>query len=146
MAENNRCLQYLKKKKTEKAIFTNTEKEEDNGQKNKEKTVMLEEVAFMPQVSVRLIRRQDGTVYQIGKERTVIGSGAMADVCICHNNAISRSHVTILCIGGSYYIEDNQSKNGTFINERRLQAGVREPLYDGMILRFANEDFDFSEK
>lgn len=114
--------------------------------KRDEETVMLEEMAFMPQASARLIRKQDGTVYRIDKERIVIGSGTMADICICHNNAISRSHVTISCIGGSYYIEDNRSKNGTFINGRRLQTGVQEPLYDGMIVRFANEDFEFSKE
>ncbi len=111
-----------------------------------EETVMLAEAAFMPKVSAKLIRRQDGTVYRIDRERTVIGSGAMADVCIGYNNAISRSHVVILCIVGSYYIEDDRSKNGTFINGRRLQPGVQEPLYDGMVVRLANEDFEFSKE
>lgn len=114
--------------------------------RNGEETVMLAETAFMVQVSARLVRRQDGAIYRIEKERTVIGSGTMADVCIGYNNAISRSHVIISCIGGSYYIEDDQSKNGTFVNGRRLQPGVQEPLYDGMIIRLANEDFEFSKE
>lgn len=108
-----------------------------------EGTIILEQSDHFVSSPARLIRKQNGTVYKIEQERAVVGSGASANICIYDNKAISRSHAVIIHTDREYYIEDNQSRNGSFINGRRLQPGVREPLYDGMTLRFANEDFDF---
>lgn len=108
-----------------------------------ESTVILEEPEAASILPAGLLRRQDGCRYPIKGDRVMVGSGTSADICISNNNAISRSHAVILCMNGSYFIEDNQSKNGSFVNGRRLLPGNREPLYDGMILRFANEDFEF---
>lgn len=108
-----------------------------------EGTFILTQQEDYVQTAARLIRRQDGTAYQINKQRVMVGSGTAADICIYNNNAISRNHAIITYDNGDYYIEDNQSKNGSFLNGRRLQSGAREHLYDGMFLKLANEDFIF---
>lgn len=106
-------------------------------------TVMLEQAELPVQISAKLLRKQDGSVYQIDRNEVIIGSGTMADIHILNNSAVSRRHAKIICVNGSYYLQDQQSKNGSFINGRRLKAEIREPLYDGMTIRFANEDFEF---
>lgn len=110
-----------------------------------EGTVMLGQTDFFMQAKASLIRKKDRTSYRIDRDKVILGSGTAADICIYNNSAISRSHAMILYVNGEYYVEDNQSKNGSFINGRRLQPGVREPLYDGMVIRLANEDFEFSK-
>lgn len=106
-------------------------------------TVVLDQPDNSMRISARLIRKQNGAVYKIDQEKAMVGSGSSANICIFDNKAISRSHAVIIRVDKNYYIEDNQSRNGSFVNGKRLQPGVREPIYDGMTLRFANEDFDF---
>lgn len=108
-------------------------------------TIMLEETETSAQIFASLVRKQDGYIYQIGKGDTIVGSGSGANIRIANNGAISRNHAKIVYVNNNYFLEDNQSKNGSFVNGRRLYPGVREPLYDGMLLRFANEDFEFRE-
>lgn len=110
---------------------------------DEEGTVMLEQRDLWGQIPARLMRKSDGTVYHLTKDREVIGSGATADINIRNNPAISRSHATVVYINGNYYIEDNQSKNGSFINGRRLQPSVKELLSNGMLFKLANEEFNF---
>ena len=108
-----------------------------------EGTVLLQETELAKQVWARLVRRQNGAIYRIDGDRVMIGSGEAADIRIENNHAISRSHVWIWRINGEYFVEDNQSKNGTFINGVRLQPKLKEAVCAGTILRLANEDFEF---
>lgn len=114
-------------------------------EEDEECTMMLEQPELPVQPAACLIRRRDGAVYRMERERVMVGSGTAADICIYDNHAVSRNHAVLSHVNGEYYLEDNQSKNGSFINGRRLQPGVREAVYDGMILKFANEDFVFSK-
>jgi FOG: FHA domain len=115
------------------------------GMQEEECTMMIEQPQFQVRQTACLIRRRDGAAYRMEREQAMVGSGMAADICIHDNHAISRNHAILLCINGEYYLEDNQSKNGSFINGRRIQPGVREVLYDGMVLKFADEDFVFSK-
>ncbi len=110
---------------------------------SEEGTVMLEQQDCWGRIRASLTRKLDGTVYRLNRDIEVIGTGAMADICIQNNLAISRSHATIIYINGNYYMEDNQSKNGSFINGRRLQPAARELLSNGTVLKLANEEFTF---
>lgn len=114
-----------------------------NVRKDPEGTVFLEEEGTVWQISAKLVRKQGGYSYRIDRDRTTVGSGTAADIRIEDNHAVSRSHALIQYVNGEFYIEDNQSKNGSFLNGKRLQAGVRELLSDGMVVRLANEEFEF---
>lgn len=92
----------------------------------------------------RLIRKHGGTVYRLQGDKMVVGSGAAADIRISDNQAVSRIHAFVFAVNGEYYVEDNRSKNGTFLNSRRILPETREPVFDGAVLTFANEDFEFS--
>ncbi|MCM1121383.1 MAG: FHA domain-containing protein [Eubacterium sp.] len=101
------------------------------------------ETAFAVSPSARLVRKKNGEAYFVEGDRVMIGSGTAADICVTYNNTISRSHAFICYINGQYYLEDNHSRNGSFINGVRLQAGKQEPVYSGMTIRLSNEEFTF---
>ncbi len=74
--------------------------------------------------------------FRIGKMQGV------ADFRIC-NNAISRKHADIIKENDVCFIVDLDSTNGTYLNDKKLQPGVKEALSDGCILRFADTEFTF---
>lgn len=54
-----------------------------------------------------------------GREQTILGRGRECDMLLPGNN-ISRRHATIVNRGGRWWISDNNSRNGTFVNQERL--------------------------
>ena len=58
-------------------------------------------------------------------------------------NAISRKHADILKEQGQFYVVDLDSTNGTYINDKKIQPGVKEMLTDGVLVNFANAEFKF---
>src|SRR5262245_15111482 len=67
-----------------------------------------------------------GRMFRLRPGRTRIGSAAPADVVI-DDRAISRLHCEV-CLGkGGQAITDHGSKNGTYVNDRRVKSA---PLYD----------------
>lgn len=144
------------------SVSANVDGKQDNMYESYEHTVIMQETGVKPpergegtiileqpnrsmSASARLIRKQNGTVYRIDQEKILVGSGASANICIFDNKAISRSHAVITFADRDYYMEDNHSRNGSFVNGKRLQPGVKETIYDGMTLRFANEEFEFKK-
>ncbi len=77
-------------------------------------------------------------VFRIGKEKSYV------DFFIADNTAISRSHCNIHCENGSYFIEDTNSTNHTYINGKIINSNVKVKLSNGDKIRLANEDFTFS--
>ena len=59
------------------------------------------------------------------------------------NNNVSRKHADIIKEQGRYYIVDLASTNGTYLDGRRIQPGVKEPLNDGTMLKLADAKFKF---
>lgn len=56
---------------------------------------------------------------------------------------ISRSHARITRVEGVYYIEDLNSRNGTYLNDELLLYKQKRRLQPGDHLRFAHEEFIF---
>ena len=86
-----------------------------------------------------------------GEKRVITGddfkigrSASRADFCITGNHCISNVHAIIVCIGDGYYIKDNYSTNGTYVDGEQIRAGD-EPkrLSDGSVIRMWDEDFEF---
>lgn len=120
-------------------------KEPPIAQNDGRETIILEQTDWPGSMSAGLTRKRDGTFYRMDGNRTAIGSSQTADICVYGNGAISRIHAVITFENGNYYIEDNKSKNGSFIGESRLPPGTKRQLSDGMVIRLANEDFEFSK-
>ncbi len=81
--------------------------------------------------------------FSVNKESFLIGrSNPMADAVLKCAGA-SRNHAIITQVDGEYFIEDLNSKNGTFLNGELLEfkTSVKLTPYDKV--RFATEDFIF---
>ena len=71
-----------------------------------------------------LVNNDDPEIYPLNKSEIFIGSGESADIIISHKG-VSRRHVKISVINDQYFVTDQGSTNGTFINEERLIPGRR---------------------
>lgn len=85
-----------------------------------------------PQYFELLIERDN---VLIGKKQELV------DLVITFNNMISRKHCRITNMNGIYYINDEGSANGTFVNGIRLQPGQGFMIKHGDVIRMADSDF-----
>ncbi len=69
-----------------------------------------------------------GRRIELGDGRAVIGRSSECDIPL-DVAAVSRQHAALVAEGGQYYVEDLQSRNGTFLNEAPVVR--RTPLKDG---------------
>ncbi|MEM9656981.1 MAG: SpoIIE family protein phosphatase [Planctomycetota bacterium] len=69
-----------------------------------------------------------GKQFRLDKGEAVIGRSPDCDV-VLDVAAISRRHAVLLCDGGAYYVRDNGSRNGTFVNG--MKVADPSPLRDG---------------
>ena len=76
-------------------------------------------------------------VFRIGKERSYV------DCFVANNNAVSRIHADIITRNNCYFVKDENSTNGTYVNGNRLSPNEEVQVFDGDIITFANEKFEF---
>jgi hypothetical protein len=81
-----------------------------------------------------------GTRYELDGDRAVIGRSADCEVPL-DVPAVSRRHAAILRDRGHYFVEDLQSRNGTFLNDTRVTD--RAPLGEGDRLVICDQEFRF---
>jgi len=79
---------------------------------------------FLPEVSEEafaLLRNADGELYELPELRNVVGRGASCNVCISSSQAISNRHASVdIDREGKSSLKDLGSRNGTFLNDRRV--------------------------
>lgn len=93
-----------------------------------------------------LIRKKTGENIAITKNDFCIGKDDLrCDYCIKDNNTISRQHVIIRISGNAAYIEDSNSKNGSFLNGYMLIPGQPQELRDGDVIKLANDEFVYKK-
>jgi len=63
----------------------------------------------------------EGKSLELDGERIVLGRNADCQVVLALP-AVSREHAIIRKIQGKFYIEDNKSRNGTFVNDKEVQT------------------------
>ena len=78
----------------------------------------------------------------ISQLETVIGRDPNCDLFI-DNPAISREHASIIYRGGRFFIKDNNSSNGTFLNGEKLKEGEWE-IHDGDEIQIGKYKIIFS--
>lgn len=78
----------------------------------------------------------------LDKPRLVLGKKQeIVDVAITFNNMISRKHCIVTNNNGTYYLTDEGSANGTFVNGIRLTPHEMAEVKRGDVIRMANSDF-----
>lgn len=70
-----------------------------------------------------------------------VGNSMSDAVCKIENIMVSRRHAVITWECGRYYVEDQGSTNGTFINGSRISPYEPVQINDDDIVAFANEAF-----
>ncbi len=83
-----------------------------------------------------------GDIYHLVRGKNLLGSGKSAGVCIPEPH-ISRVHAVITYRESCYYIADNNSTNGTFLNNSQVTRP--QPVTDGDMLRLGLTNFLFRE-
>lgn len=93
-----------------------------------------------------LTRQVTGEKIELGKPSFVLGKNPeKSDYAVADNTNISRVHAVIITRNGRYYVMDQNSTNGTFINGRIIKAGQETEILPGDCLMLANEEFIFNE-
>ena len=93
-----------------------------------------------------LTRQVTGEKIELGKPSFVLGKNPeKSDYSVAGNTNISRVHSVITTRNGRYYVMDQNSTNGTFINGRIIKAGQETEILPGDCLMLANEEFIFNE-
>ena len=115
-----------------------------DGKKKGDTTVLGEAQGATVQARPHLIRIKtqehiylDRPTFKLGKERSFV------DYFIGDNPAVSRSHATISCQDGQYFVTDTNSTNHTYVNGGMIQSNIATPLSHGTKIRLANEEFEF---
>ena len=93
-----------------------------------------------------LTRQVTGEKIELVKPSFVLGKNPeKSDYAVADNTNISRVHAVITMRNGRYYVMDQNSTNGTFINGRIIKAGQETEILPGDCLMLANEEFIFNE-
>lgn len=71
-----------------------------------------------------LVGSEDPIIFPLRNSKVVIGSGESCDVTL-DASGISRKHITVVTEGDQYFVIDQGSTNGSFINEERLIPGKK---------------------
>ncbi len=95
---------------------------------------------------IGFLEHRNGVVTAINKDCFFIGKGTntgIANDLVIRNDKVSRNHAVIERVGTDYFIKDNNSLNGTFVNGARIAPNIRVALANGDKVVFANEEYVF---
>lgn len=83
-----------------------------------------------------------GQEYELGQDVTIVGRTAEASIRL-EDQFASRQHAEVRHVDNAYQVRDLHSKNGVFVDARRLPSGGTAWLSDGMEVQFASTRFRF---
>jgi serine phosphatase RsbU (regulator of sigma subunit) len=81
-----------------------------------------------------------GQRYTLSDERTVLGRDTDCDI-VLGLGGVSRKHAQIVAVDGEYYLEDLQSRNGTFLNGEQLTG--RRKLHENDLVTVCDLELSF---
>jgi sigma-B regulation protein RsbU (phosphoserine phosphatase) len=81
-----------------------------------------------------------GQVFALDRENSVLGRHPDCDI-VLDVQAVSRQHARIIRTGPDFYVEDMESRNGTFVNGEKIEG--RRLLRDNDRLKICNLLFTF---
>lgn len=72
-----------------------------------------------------------GVDFRIYEGTNTIGRDPENTISITEDNSISSKHVSLLCRKDRFYLKDEMTANGTFINDVDIEIGIPYELKDG---------------
>lgn len=80
--------------------------------------------------------------FHVNKSEFVLGrQEGVADGVILNHRTVGRRHCLITQARGQYYIQDLNSVNGTFVNNRRLMGNHKTKINKGDLIRLSRVEF-----
>jgi len=95
-----------------------------------------------PALVVRSGGGRSGETFHVRGERTLIGRSPDCDIFL-DDVTVSRRHAVVAERDGAFFIEDQGSLNGTFLNRRRIESGE---LHDGDELQIGKYRLTFLQR
>ncbi len=130
---------YDKAVKLENLYEKIRKKNTDNDQATKKES---EKTSRVKRMCLTALDAPIHTVIEVNQDALSIGRNAsMSDVAINFNSAIGRKHCTILRNASFFMIKDENSVNGTFVNNVKVVPGQIRRLDDGDVISLANTKF-----
>jgi hypothetical protein len=80
----------------------------------------------------------------ISKEKTTIGRAEGSDIALFGDSSVEKTHAHIVLDAGRYYLEDQQSPGGTFVNDSKVNG--RFALKAGDLIRVGKSVLRFNER
>jgi hypothetical protein len=124
-------------------------KDEELFSQDKEHTVLLTEKLKKPAIGM-LCQGIPGTPEEASGQKAyiltedfLIGRDPSQCDFIIHSTAVGRVHARISRKENSFFVEDLNSKNGTFVNQTRLKRNGEILLSDHSKIKFATSEFYF---
>lgn len=99
--------------------------------------------AAQPGGAIKFYVSSLNTEVNVTRASFTVGRDATSDLNLARlPNAkyIARRQASFFCSGGQWYIRDENSTNGTFLNNRRLSGGQPHPLNKGDFISFAGKE------
>lgn len=90
-----------------------------------------------------LVAKASGKETIIDRDEFKLGRDPRRSHLVINNKVVGRLHAKILSIGGEYFLEDVFSRNGTFVNGKRVKPGGKVKIKHDDKLTLANEWFTF---
>ena len=90
-----------------------------------------------------LTRIATGERFEVRGRRFVVGKSKHSSFMVRGTTTVSRSHAIFVTGPDTCTIEDDNSRNGTFVNNERLDPGFPVELVDGDTVRLSDENFAF---
>ena len=93
-----------------------------------------------------LVRVSTGEKVVISSDNFKLGrSEQRADFCIRNNSGISNVHANVIEKNGQYFLKDNYSTNGTYVDGNKIvDSSTPVLLRDGSVIQLYNEEIVFN--
>jgi serine phosphatase RsbU (regulator of sigma subunit)/pSer/pThr/pTyr-binding forkhead associated (FHA) protein len=100
--------------------------------------------------SLILTKTPDGSAtgerHPLGNEPLIIGRSPDKCRVVLPANAVSREHARIVPAGGKYYVEDLQSRNKTYVNNKVVEGRWPNPLKNGDNIKICDFLFAYHDE
>ncbi|HAA43331.1 MAG TPA: hypothetical protein DCE02_04930, partial [Ruminiclostridium sp.] len=115
---------------------------EDSSIDNTDETTLLTPYEISPPY---LQSNRDGVIEEIKitKPEFLIGRLKGQVDYVTENKAIGKVHAEIITRDGKYFLKDLNSKNGTYLNNERLNSNTEYEIKDNDVIVFANSEYIF---